>query len=106
KKDIICFLGESRQTMKRLSGTKKLCEYLKVHPEIDILLLNASIINNIHKVVIELQEINPLFELIIFKAKNSTQLKRLNNIGIKIVEAADEKNIINEINKLLNSLSR
>ncbi|MCB9096080.1 MAG: PAS domain S-box protein, partial [Arcobacter sp.] len=76
KKDIICFLGESRQTMKRLSGTKKLCEYLKVHPEIDILLLNASIINNIHKVVIELQEINPLFELIIFKAKNSTQLKR------------------------------
>jgi signal transduction histidine kinase len=105
KEDIVCFLGESKQTMSHLSSTKILCEYLRSHPEIDILLINGSIVENISQLAKELLEFNPLFELIIFKNDNLSS-NGLKKHGIKVVSSSTDKEIIIEINKILISLSR
>jgi len=105
KEDIVCFLGESKQTMNRLSDTKMLCKYLVTHPEIDILLINASIVKNVQELTRKLLEINSLFELIVFKIDKKYHDEMKKN-GIKVVTESDEKEIINNINKILNYLSR
>ncbi len=105
KEEIVCFLGEGKQTMVRKRNTKQLCKYLEVHPEIDVLLINASIVENITGFVLELLKINPLFEIVMFRI-DIDSAKKLKKNGIKIVEAINEKEIIIEINKILNSLSR
>ena len=104
KNDIVCFLGESRQTMKHITDTSKLCKYLNSHPAIDIILINVSLVENIQDLTDELFKLNPLYELILFKSKISSPT--FNNSGIKIVSVVDEKDIVIEINKILNSLSR
>jgi PAS domain S-box-containing protein len=103
--EIVCFLGEGKQTMVRKQNTKQLCQYLEIHPEIDVLLINAKIVENIIDFTNELLKINPLFEIVLFKI-DSHSAKSLERNGIKIVDAIDEKEIIIEINKILNSLSR
>jgi len=105
KKDIVCFLGESRETMKRLSDTKILCEYLAYHPEIDVILINASIIEDISRLIKELLNINSLYELIVFKI-DKKNMGKIERSGIKVVSSFDEKEIVNDINKTLNFISR
>lgn len=105
KNDIVCFLGENKQNMKRFTDTTKICKFLHANPAVDILLINASLVDNIQDLTEKLLKVNPLYEIILFKI-NQFCSQPIRDNGIKIVYAKDEKEIIIEINKILNSLSR